>query len=373
MSDEKTEQASPKRQNELRESGQVVRSTDVSTALFLTCGLVGILSLGPPIGSALSDTMRIFFVEVGKVPRIQDIASVVPIIFQEKLARPMTVFFASLFLVAILSQVLQFGFVLAFSKKIEQNMGRLNPINGIKQLFSVRRLVMSFQSLIKLLVIGVFAWLAIRDMLGSPIFHRPLHPMEIGGSLLSIASAIGWKILMALGVIAILDFLYQKWQFDHDNRMSKDELKDEFRQQEGAFEVKSRLRSRRREMARRGFKSMSRMLEDVQDATIVITNPTHYAVALRYVRGETPVPIVLAKGMRRVAMKIKDQALSLHVPMMENKPLAQGLYKHGVMDEPIPVIFYQGVASLLAEMYKRGMVDVRPKNDGDETGETDQP
>ncbi len=360
MADDKTEPATPKRLRELREKGTVVRSNDLTAAAVLGVGLFGLMAVGSQLSGGLADLMRATFSEISKAPFDSQVIYPVSLLPQTNIALAMGLFLGALFLVSAGVQLAQVGFQLMGNSFWENNWSRLNPVTGLQQMFSLRKLVMSLQSLAKLLVIAVFAWLAVQSMLDADIFQRPVHPLEFGDFMVQVAWTVGWRILVGLLVIAAIDYGYQKWQFIKDSRMSKDEIKDEFRQQEGSTELKGKLRSRRRELYSKGMKSVRRMLEDVQDSTIIVTNPTHFAVALRYVRGETPAPVVMGKGTGRIAQRIKEAAIDWHVPIMENKPLAQGLYKMAPVGETIPVEFYQAVAVLLAEMYRRGMA-ARPE------------
>jgi len=197
-------------------------------------------------------------------------------------------------------------------------------------------------------VITSFAYLAINDIQNSAVFQRPVSLTELGKVYTDVAWSLGWRIILVLGVLAGADYLWQLWKFNHDHRMTLEEVKEERRSMEASPEVIKK----RRMMARKV--SMRRMLENMKEATIVVTNPTHYAVALKYRRGETEVPIVVAKGMRLSALRIKERAYDLRIAVREDRPLARGLYKHGRIDQPIPAIFYQGVAVILASLYRQG-------------------
>jgi len=165
---------------------------------------------------------------------------------------------------------------------------------------------------------------------------------------MDVAWSLGWHIVLALATLAAADFGWQRWKFAQDHKMTLQEVKDERRSQEASPEI---IRKRRM-MARKT--SMRRMMENLKDATIVVTNPTHYAVALKYRKGETEVPIVVAKGIRANALRIKEAAYDLRIAVREDRPLARGLYKYGRVDQPIPAIFYQGVAIILASLYRQG-------------------
>jgi flagellar biosynthetic protein FlhB len=344
MAEDKQLPASAKRRGELRLKGQVPRSQDLVTVGQVGVGLFGLLLIGPTIGEGLSNVMSSSFKQIQLQPGINGPS---PLSGSWEWGLYVLGFFATLFLTAIVSQVAQVGLVLA-DEALEPDLTRLNPIAGLQKLFTLRRAVTTIQALIKLVVVVLFAVAAGRDLLNADVFMRPVTVLELGNFLTTIAWSIGWRILLAAFIIAAVDYIYQRWQFEKDHRMSPDEMKDEVRQQEGSPEIKKK----RMQIMRRT--SLRRMLEDMKDNTIVITNPTHYAVALRYKRGEMPVPIIMGKGMRLIAKRLKEEAMSCRVPIIENPPLARGLYKYGRVGEPIPTLYYQAVAAILAQLFRRG-------------------
>ncbi len=347
MSDGKELPASAKRRGELREKGQVVKSQDIVSTALLSSGLLGLLLFGPPMGNAIIRVMSVSFQEMGHNPIYQNPTVPFNFISATDLLPTLGFFLASIMTAAAVSQIAQVGFLLT-DTPLEPSFEKLNPINGLKNIFSLRKGISSLLSIVKIGIIGLFAYASFQELLASDVFTRPVNAPEQAAFLLKVVWAIGWRITIGLGIIATIDYLYQRWQFEDDNKMSLEELKDEMKQFEGSPEVKAKRRALQRK------RSMRRMLEDVADATIVITNPTHYAVALRYVRGETPIPIILAKGQRRNALMLKERAATCGVPMTENVPLAQGLFRHGVVGDPIPMLYYQGVANVLAQLYRRG-------------------
>ncbi len=307
-------------------------------------GLFGLLWLGPTLAGGLGGFMANCFKQV----QLQSsISGITPVGSSWSWLMALAGLFAFLVISALTTQIAQVGFTLA-DKALEPKWGALNPLTGITRLFSLRRGVSAVQALFKLGIVVLFTGAAGKDLVKADVFMRPVTVMELGNFLITIAWAIGWRVLLAAMVIATIDYLYQHWQFERDNRMSLDEIKDELKQQEGSPEIK---RKRRQMMLRR---SLRRMLEDMKDSTIVITNPTHYAIVLKYKRGETSVPIMTGKGMRLIALRLREEATRLHVPIIENPPLARGLYKHGNVGESIPPIYYQAVAGILAQLFRRG-------------------
>lgn len=363
MSDEKHLPASGKRRNELRQKGQVVKSQDVSSTAMLTVGLFGLLIFGSFIARGMAEIMISCFREMEKASAFRNAMGPIYIVLHSNLVLYLGLFFFIICLVAVANQLLQVG-VLFTTKPLEWDVNKLNPVNGLKKLFSLRKLVSLFTSLIKLIVVLGFMYSAVKTLLTDPVFIRVVNVQEIGKFMIRVSWEIGWRVIWALAVIALVDYLYQRWQYERDNRMSTAEYKDEYKQTEGSPEVKKKIKSAMRKQ------SLRRMMEDMADATVVITNPTHYAVALRYIRGKTLTPMVVAKGIRLIALKIRKRAEELGIPTMENRSLAQGLYKYSQVGEPIPVMFYHAVALLLAELYKRGFqhpedTDEEPTEEGE--------
>ena len=343
---EKKFDLSDKRRQRLRDQGSMPRSHDVSTTVILAVAL-GMLTCG---GELLIQYLREFmsnsFLQVGMSSHTVT-PQTVGTIFISGLWLWVGGFACAIAISVFITQVAQVGINFtedAFSPKFE----KLNPLSGLQNVFSLNRLTQTGQSVVKLVVIGSFTYLAISEIQKSAVFARPVSLPELGAIYGSIAWSLGWRIIMVLGVLAAADFIWQRWKFSHDNRMTLEEVKEERRSTEMSPEVIKK----RRTMARKT--SMRRMLENMKDATIVVTNPTHYAVALRYKRGETEVPIIVAKGIRMSALRIKERAYDLRIAVREDRPLARGLYKYGRVDQPIPSIFYQGVAVILASLFRQG-------------------
>ena len=349
MSDESGEkkfELSAKRREQLRGEGSIPKSLDVSTTTILAVGLGMLTCGGGLLITSLREVMRNSFLQVG-----QSAVSVTPravgTVFSDDLFLWVGIFVGAIALTVLVTQVAQVGINFAddpFGPKFD----RLNPLTGLQNIFSLNRLTQTGQSLVKLSVITGFAYMAFNNIQNSAVFARPVSLEELGNIYTDISWSLGWRIVLALAALAATDFAWQRWKFAHDNRMTFEQVKEERKSQEASPEVikKRRLLGRKN--------SMRRMLENMQEATIVVTNPTHYAVALKYRRGLDPVPIVVAKGIRMSALRIKERAYDLRIAVREDRPLARGLYKYGKVDQPIPSIFYQGVAIILASLYRKG-------------------
>jgi flagellar biosynthesis protein FlhB len=343
---EKKFELSAKRREELRREGQIPRSQDISTVAILTVGFGGLLWGGGMLIGDLRETMVKSFTQAGQ-GGLGLTPAMVGSVFSTGVWIWLAAFLGAIALAVVVSQVAQVGFNMP-DNALELKAEYLNPVEGAKRLFSLNRVLQTVQSLLKLAVVAIFAWMAIRGIQDSAVFLRPVNLQELGTIYIDVAWSLGWRIIMALALLSGTDYLWQWWKFNRDHRMTFEEVKEERRSMEASPEVIKK----RRMMARKV--SMRRMLEDMTDATIVVTNPTHYAVALKYRKGETEAPVIVAKGTRRGALRIKQHAYDLRIAVRENKPLARGLYKHGRVGQPIPPIFYQGVAVILATLYRQG-------------------
>jgi flagellar biosynthetic protein FlhB len=343
---EKKFDISEKRREQLRNEGNIPRSHDVSTTTILAVTLGMMTTGGGMLITYLREVMTNSFLQVGVSSRTVQ-PEAVGGVFPMGLAFWIGSFLGATALAVAVTQIAQVGINFtddAFGPKFE----KLNPLTGLKNIFSVNRLTQTGQSFVKLAVVGGFSYLALSDIQGSPVFSRPVSLDELGKVYTDVAWSLGWRIVLVLGAMAAGDYVWQRWKFAYDNRMTFEEVKEERRSQEASPEVMKK----RRLMGRKY--SMRRMLENMEEATIVVTNPTHYAVALKYKRGENEVPIVVAKGIRGNAQRIKERAYDLRIAVREDKPLARGLYKYGRIGQPIPSIFYQGVAIILANLFRLG-------------------
>lgn len=350
--EQKTEEATPRRREEARDRGQVALSTELVSAVGLASGM-GFLSLG---GAALVKTLG---------EAIQGSCAAVATLGTQEIDIPssaklisavVTIGLGILGTVVVptvaatgLAGFLQVGFNLA-PKAMEADLSKLDPIKGIGRLFSVRGLVRTVLSLSKIVLITVStAWVAWSHV--DEIVHAGTN--ELGPMLKPLAIVVTRTTTTALIVIlalAVLDILYQRYQYGRDLRMSRQEIKEEHRMTEGDPHVKARIRSVQRELATR------RMMAEVPEADVVVTNPTHYAVALRYDREGTraarQAPVVVAKGVDFLAKRIKEVALAAGVLCHEDVPLARALYAKVEVGQEIPEEFYEAVAAVLATVYR---------------------
>jgi flagellar biosynthetic protein FlhB len=249
-------------------------------------------------------------------------------------------------LAAVIFNVIQVGFMWA-PTRLKPELGKLNPLKGLKRLFSKRIFFDLFKNIMKLVVVGAVSYITVSGEMDNLSRLGGMDTMPTVIYLLGVCFKIFWRAVLAMLALALLDWIYQKYTFEKDLKMSKQEVKDEFKQSEGDPQVKARIRSLQRDAARK------RMMSAVPQADVVITNPTHLAVALSYKPGEMDAPTVVAKGANLVAQKIKDLARESGVPIIEDKPLAQALYKSSEVGQTIPFELYEAVAGLLGHIYRQ--------------------
>jgi flagellar biosynthetic protein FlhB len=342
---ERTEKATPKRREEARQKGNVARSIEVNSALVLFTGTILLALMAHSLFGNLSALMRDVFVHIAEFElnptNIPHYAAMV-FLFLVRVIGPLIL---AVLVVGVAANVFQFGFLLT-GEPLKPDLKKINPVNGFKRMFSLRSIVELAKGIIKVIIVGLVIYVTLRNAAEQ---FLPLMDQEIGqiiGFLGSIMLKIALRASIALIILAALDYGYQRWDYERSLRMTKEEVKEELREHEGDPLVKGRIRSIQREIARR------RMMSEVPKADVVITNPVHYAVALKYVAEEMSAPTVVAKGARKLAEKIKELARENDVPIVEDPPLARMLYKSCEVGEEIPVDLYQSVAEILAYVYQ---------------------
>jgi len=341
---ERTEQATPKRRQEARERGQVLKSVEVNTAAILVAAAAFLQWTLPGMSRSMMELTQHTFESAA----VTDFSTAT---FEAKLIglawlilRLIGPILFGLLAVALLANVMQFGFLLS-GQAIRPQFSRLNPLEGFKRIYSSRALVELVKTVAKVTVIGGFAWQAVQDKGGLLALLADMQPGSAGGTVVSTSLGVVWKVAGAFVAIAAVDFVYQRWWFNRSLRMSREEVKEELKQQEGDPHIRARLRQRARALSRQ------RMMQQVPTADVVITNPTHFAVALKYEAG-MEAPTVVAKGERLIAQQIKKIAREHGVPTVENKPLAQALYKACNVGQGVPPELYKAVAEVLAFVYR---------------------
>ncbi len=344
--EERTEQATPRRLGELRKQGRVAKSVELTSAAVLLGGTLILYLLGGRFVGQLSDVMKeylslSFGTELNQA-NIVTLASALAYRFLVIVAPFMLI----VMLVGVGSNVAQFGFLFSL-KPLAGGMGALNPLKGIKKLgFSQQALMELAKSVLKVTLVGLIGYLAVKSLIENSVQLVDSSPQQIFSFMGSGAFAISIKISSAFIVLAAVDYYVQRKKFQRDTRMSKQEIKEEHKQEEGNPATKSRIR---REMIKR---HKMRMMQNVPKADVVVTNPTHYAIAIKYDPKAMSAPKVLAKGKDLIAQKIKEIAAEHNIPIVEDKPLAQILYRTVDIDEQIPPDLFKAVAQILAYIYQ---------------------
>lgn len=352
---ERTEEPTPKRRQEAREKGQVPRSRELNTTLIMLAAALGLYMFGGYMGNGLHDVVDSHF----RFERELAFDPLAPMrLLQQAIGHGLLVvapFALLMVVVAIGSSVLLGGW--AFSPQaMAPKLEKLNPIKGLQRMFSLRAIMELIKALAKVTVVGGVGVLVLYN------FQDDF--LTLTGASLETGIALGIKLFfwafvllsLALALVAAVDVPYQLWDNTKKMRMTKQEVKDEFKETEGKPEVKGRIRQLQREMSR------GRMLEQVPQADVVVTNPTHFAVALKYDQLKMGAPRVVAKGTQLMAARIRELALENKVPLFEAPPLARALYHTTEIDHEIPDGLYLAVAQVLAYIYqlRTATADSRP-------------
>jgi flagellar biosynthesis protein FlhB len=343
---DKTERATPKRREQARQRGQVGRSADLNSAGVLLAGLIGVLLMGPKIFNAAANAMTDIFQQISRPHNVVSGAGLHGLVMLTETTLLKTVApIAGLCLVAgITLNVLQVG--LRFTPHaLQPRFGALNPVNGFKNLFSPRTTFNLVKDLIKVAVVGGLVAVALIPDIMHVGASVGTTPYGLGLLLKSGTKAIAMRAVAAYLLIGIADFVWQRYRFEKGIKMTKQEVKDENKQKDLPPEVKRALRRRQFQQAR------ARMMAAVPRADVVVTNPTHYAIALEY-DGEHAAPIVIAKGKDHVAAQIRRIAEENNVPLVPDAPLARELYRTVEVDQMIPADLYAAVAQVLAFVYR---------------------
>ncbi|MHA6484384.1 flagellar biosynthesis protein FlhB [Paenibacillus sp. strain BS8-2] len=342
---EKTEKATPKKRGESREKGQVAKSSDLAGALILLFVSASFMMLGDYYNTRI---MALFGSLFQDWLTLQLTTENIMELFINLLWQSLMILlpiFAIVIVVGIIGNVVQFGFLFT-GDPLKMKLSKLNPIEGFKRIFSMRSLVEFLKSILKVIIIGVLVYMAIAQQ-WDRLLNLSMQPIqEIFAFTASITLKLGVQIGAVLVVLAFLDFMYQKYEHEKSIKMSKQDIKDEHKKTEGDPLTKGRIRERQRKMA------LQRMMQEVPKADVVITNPTHFAIALKYDAANMEAPTILAKGMDHVALRIKEIAKEHGVITMENKPLARALYDRAEIGDAIPGDLFQAVAEVLAYVYK---------------------
>ncbi|MEN2766433.1 flagellar biosynthesis protein FlhB [Ornithinibacillus xuwenensis] len=342
---EKTEKATPKKRNEERKKGKVAKSQDVNTAFLLLFALI----LMAVFGSFMKDNMLALFQHSFTEYINWELTE--KTVFQIFLEGSMELLkiVGPIMLIAVIagvaSNLMQIGFLFT-TEPLKFDLKKIDPIQGAKRIFSLRALVELLKSFLKIVVIGAITftiiWMFKDDML-MMAFKNAESALSFFGRVTLI---MGISATVALLFLAIFDYAYQRYDFEKNMRMSKQDIKDEYKNTEGDPLIKSKIKEKQRQI------SMRRMMSEIPNADVIITNPTHYAIAVKYDENKASAPYVVGKGVDHIAFKIREIAKANNVMTVENRPLARSLYSSVEIGDVIPEEFYQAVAEVLAYVYR---------------------
>ncbi len=348
---EKTEEPTAKKREDTRKDGKVPKSKELSSGVEL---IALFLILKFWIGHMGENFMEIFAEIYEKIPAYttywggniikEDYRILVNHVLIQILIQLLPFFVVGV-IIAVGINMLQFRFKIS-TKPLQPKFSKLNPVSGMKRLFSKDKIIELLKSIAKVVLIMYVVYSTIK---GDWVYLMKFYEMPLNQAIELIGNIVinmGLKISLVFMVIAFVDLFYQRRKFNNDIKMTKQEVKDEYKNSEGDPQIKGKIRSKMREASQR------RMMQDVPKADVVITNPTHFAVAIRYDASEAPAPVVLAKGADYLAQKIKEIARENHVEIVENKPLARMLYANVDVGQEVPPELYQAVAEVLALVYK---------------------
>ena len=344
MSQEKTEKATPRKKDDSRKKGQVAKSGDIPTAIITIFVFGSFFILGGYIIKGMLSMMKHSFIEY----MLWDLTEKqVPILFREltieaaKLVIP--VMLVSV-IAAFLANYIQVGFLFT-TKPLEPKLDKINPIQGAKKIVSIRALVELFKSILKVTSIGTVVWIFLKSNIQNITKLSATSPFEAGLFIMGLILKMGLTAGFTLLILGVLDYMYQKYDYEKNLRMSKQDIKDEYKKSEGDPFIKGKRKEKARQM------SMNRMMQAVKEADVVIVNPTHYAIAISYKQGEMTAPTIVAKAQDYTALKVREIAEENDIPIIQNIPLARGLYEVADIGDEVPEEFFNAIAEVLAHVY----------------------
>lgn len=343
-SGEKTEQPTPHKLSELRKKGQIAKSKDFTSAILITVAYFSLKVFAPGILLRLKDITVYVFSQIGSEFNV----SIALLLLRDVLytfALIVGPLFGVNLLTAIIAEFLQVGVIFSL-EPLKPNFGKLNPIEGAKKMFSLKQVFELFKSILKMAVVIAIIIFVLKEDFIFVLLAQELTAMQV----LAVAANLMFKIIIRVTIfyiiIAIIDLFYQRYQFIEQNKMSKKEIKDEYKRLEGDPIIKQRQRETQRQM------SQSRQMGSVPESDVVVTNPIFVAIAIKYTPNKMKAPKVIAKGKRLIAADIRKIAEENFIPIVENPPLARKLFDVTEVGSDVPPQYYKAVAEILAFVYK---------------------
>lgn len=342
---EKTEKATPKKKQDSRKKGQVAKSQDINTAVNLIAIFGVLIMTGSFMYEQIVGLTKEYLQQMMLERLTEENVQVMVFEVLKMMGLTLAPVLATAVVAGVFVNIMQVGFLFS-AESIQFKLDKLDPIKGAKRIFSMRALVELVKSILKISIVGFVAFSVLWNRMDEIMVLAHVPVGDAMALLADITVKIGLYAAIALFCIAILDYMYQKYDFEKNIRMSKQDIKDEYKNSEGDPLIKSKIKQKQRQMA------MQRMMQEVPNADVVITNPTHYAIALKYDEHKSDAPFVVAKGVDFVAQKIKYIAKENEVVMVENRPLARALYDQTEVGQAIPEEFFKAIAEVLAFVYK---------------------
>lgn len=342
---EKVLPASPQKKQRAREEGNIARSADLNAGLSLTAALLALVFFGRFMFVLMMESGEYFLgnLEVLTTDEVTLQQIMIQSMYFTLLAS--APIFGIMMLTGAASNVAQVGFLIT-SKTLQPKLDRINPLTGIKRLFSLRSFVELVKSIAKLCFVAAVVLWYLRGEVDRMLLLMHADTLTMLPVVAEIVVAVWWRVAVVVLAIGIADYAYQKWQFEQDLRMTLQEARQEMKELEGDPHIKRRVRQLQRQIA------AQRMMAAVPEADVVITNPTHYAVALRYDPANMQAPVVVAKGMRLVAQRIREIAVENRVPIVQKPPLAREMYRLVPLNAPVPEALFVAVAEVLSYVYR---------------------
>lgn len=340
---EKTEAPSAKRREDFRKKGQVAQSKEVQTASLFTIILIFWFFYLPTFWNGITEIIFFIWQSSGSYEITASSIMTLAVFLLQKLGLLIAPLFLLVLLIGFFSSFFQFGWLLT-AKPLIPDFTKLNPISGMSRFVSKKSFIEIFKSLLKVLLIGWIAYSTVLDNFAEALILVDTSVGMTISYLGRVATLILAKVCAILILIAFLDFLFVKWEMEEKMKMTKQELKEEFKQSEGDPHIKAQIRAIQQEMARK------RMMADVPKADVIVTNPTHISIAIRYDSKEMVAPVIIAKGTDLIAMKIREIARNHQIAIIENPPVARLLHKLDI-GENIPEDLFKVVAEILAHVY----------------------
>ena len=342
---QKTEEPTLRRLDEARKKGQTASSREINHWFMIGAGSLWIGVFGPQVARDLGVVLLKFVESPHAMPTDSEHLRIILLHLMRDVGGVLLLPVLIMMAAALAAGVLQGGFVIALDR-IMPNLERISLFSGAQRLFSMRAILEFVKGIVKLCIVAAVVTMLVMPQMKGLANFTGLDMVQVGRTIYDLSKSVFLDVLVVVSVIAALDFLYQRYEFRKSLRMSRQELREEFKQTEGDPTIKSRLRQLRMERARR------RMMAAVPEADVVIPNPTHFAVALKYEPTEMNAPKLVAKGADLIAKKIREVALENEVAIVENPPLARALYSGVELDEEIPKEHYKAVAEIIGYVFR---------------------